>query len=224
MDAAMTTSRGLKPETLCAILGFVGNELLTPMNRSGIMSGLDPAFWADAPLPGNEHGRRGLERLLAYAQTAAQNEAASGGIESAKVPGALQASVEFAHLFIGPPKPAALPWETMNDPANERHVGYGRATVLMKELLAEEGLEVSNENRQYEDHMGIELLYLSVLCEKAATDAAYARKATAFAGGHPLRWMPELRAAVDAERPRGYYSALLEYAQGLLEQLAAQIA
>ena len=38
----------------------------------------------------------------------------------------------------------------------------------MQRLLREAGLEVSNENNQYADHIGIELLYASVLCQRAA--------------------------------------------------------
>ena len=81
-------------------------------------------------------------------------------------------SVEFMRLFIGPPRPAANPWETVNDPYNDKKVGYGRATVAMQQLLAAEGLELGGENNRFEDHMGIELLYLSALCEKAT--AAFA--------------------------------------------------
>jgi TorA maturation chaperone TorD len=204
------------------VYSFVGNELLTPMNRSGNVAGLSPEFWSAAPAPDSERGAHALERLSAYAQAASLAD----GDEDSKVPGVLNASVEFAHLFIGPPSPAASPWETTNDPRNQKKVGYGRATVAMRRLLAEEGLELSTENRQYEDHMGIELLYLSILCEKAAAACAHdddestrhiAEKAAWFMSAHPLAWMSRLRANVDAERPHGYYSALLEYAEAVLE-------
>lgn len=206
------------------VYAFLGNELLTPINRSDQRCGLDPGFWGDAPVPDNEQGRHGLARLEAYAR-AAQEPHDDG---DSKVPGLLQTAVEYTYLFIGPPRPTADPWETMNDPANERHVGYGRATVAMKKLLEEEGLELSNENHQYEDHIGIELLYLSALCDRAsaASEAAreeYAGKARDFIGAHPLRWLPLLRAKVDEQRPQGYYSALLEYAEGVLADQAAAL-
>ena len=47
-------------------------------------------------------------------------------------------------------------------------MGFGQATFEMRALLREAGLEVKNENNQYEDHIGIELLYLSALCARAA--------------------------------------------------------
>ena len=214
------------------VYAFVGNELLSPMNRSGCEQGLDPLFWESAPVPENGLGRHGLERLQAYAQAAS----AYGGPAGPDVPGMLQASVEFAHLFIGPPRPAAAPWETMSGPDAPKHVGYGKATVAMRRLIAEEGLELSHGNRQYEDHIGIELLYLARLCEKAAAEAgapedpheagggdapsSYAAKAAWFISAHPLRWIGLFRDEVDAQRPEGYYSALLEYVQGVLEDHA----
>lgn len=199
------------------VYAFVGNELLLPMNRSGSLQGLDPSFWGQAPVPGNEKGRHGLQRLGAYAQEASRVPADS---EDPNVPGMLGASVEYAHLFIGPPKPAADPWETTNDPRNTDKVGFGNATLAMKRLLAEEGLELAGQGNQFEDHMGVELLYLSALCDKCAqnpSDSKTAGKAAWFIKAHPCFWMARFRKNVDAARPDGYYSALLEYVDGVLE-------
>ena len=161
------------------VYGFVGNELLTPMNRSHNLQGLDPGFWATMPRP----------------------ETADG-----------------------------------IDPLNGGKVGYGRATVAMQRLLAEEGLELSGRSNQYEDHMGVELLYLAALCEKAASRLAgadqpgseaakeVAGKVVWFIQAHPQAWIGNLRKNVDAERPDGYYSALLEYVDGALQDHSASIA
>lgn len=212
------------------VYGFVGNELLTPMNRSHNYQGLEPEFWAAMPVPDNKEGARGAKRLEAYAKDAAAHATEGNDGEPVygddpKVPGLLGASVEFAHLFIGPPSPAADPWETVNDPRNKKKVGYGRATVEMQKLLAEEGLKLQGEHNQFEDHMGVELLYLSVLCQKAADAFAdggedavrpIADKAAWFINAHPLSWIGRFRSNVDASRPNGYYSALLEYVEGVL--------
>lgn len=207
------------------VYAFVGNELLAPMNRSGERRGLDPAFWQAMPVPGNEKGARALRRLEGYARAAVTH---ADGDENPAVPGMLSASVEYAHLFIGPPKPAADPWETTNDPRNTGKVGFGNATLAMKDLLAEEGLELSGASNQYEDHMGVELLYLAALCERASEAegdalAELAGKAAWFVKAHPLFWMERFRANVDAARPDGYYSALLEYADGVLEDHLATL-
>ena len=53
------------------VYGFAGNELLTPMNRSHNLQGLDPGFWATMPRPETADGIDGLARLEAYAAKAA---------------------------------------------------------------------------------------------------------------------------------------------------------
>lgn len=199
--------------TYAQVFSFVGNELLVPMNRSGNVQGLNPSFWESAPVADNDLSRTGQQRLIEYAKAAASNVQ-----DSTHAPGMMSASVEYAHFFIGPPSPAASPWETTNDPRNEAKVGFGSSTIAMKRLLAEEGLQLSNENNQYEDHIGIELLFLSALCEKGASEADLlaVKKALVFAREHPLSWIDRLRANVNAERPQGYYSALLAYVHGTL--------
>lgn len=210
-------------EAYGAVYAFVGNELLAPMNRSKVLTGLDPAFWQQAPAPSGDVGVRALEKLEAYARAAA--EQGPEGESNPHVAGMLGASAEFAKLFIGPPAPAASPWETTNDGANAGKVGFGRATIAMQQLIAEEGLELSNENNQYADHMGIELLYLSVLCSKAARlldddpEAALqtAGKVAWFIKAHPLRWIGHFAENIDSARPDGYYAPLVRYVQAVLQ-------
>ena len=143
----------------------------------GITGMSNGTSWAAMAVPDNDKGVHGMQRLEAYARAAAENAEAdaTGALvysDDPAVAGMIAASVEFTRLFIDPPRPAADPWETANDPYNDKKVGYGRATVAMQQLLAAEGLELGGENNRFEDHMGIELLYLSALCEKAT--AAFA--------------------------------------------------
>lgn len=200
-------------------LAFVGNSLLAPMNQTGTV-GLEPAFWESFPSFDDVHVAVALEACEAYA-AAAQQLAAEGGNS------VQQASVEYTKLFVGPPRPAAAPWETMYRPGSEgATVGFGQATFEMRALLREAGLEVSNENNQYADHIGIELLYASVLCERLAQadDDAEARdelveKLKGFADEHPLAWIGKLQAAVAAVEPAGYIAALLELGRALLSSI-----
>lgn len=208
-------------QTYGEVYAFVGNELLQPMNRSGVLRGIDPSFWRQMPIPGNERGERGMGRLEEYAVAAKRH----GNSDDPNVAGMLGSSVEYTKLFIGPPKPAAAPWETMNDPQNKDRVGFGQSTLAMKQLLAEAGLELSGESNQYEDHMGVELLYLAALCERAADGEAegLAPKVAWFIEAHPLFWMGRFRANVDAACSDGYYSALLEYVEGVLEDQVEEL-
>ena len=155
-----------------------------------------------------------------------------------------RASVEFAHLFVGPPKPAVAPWETFYRQQGCA-VGFGDATHQMRTALRDNGLELAQASRQYEDHMGIELLLASELCRRAgegedwgadagcvpsaASEGAdantqnalsAAQHAVDFVRARPLSWMPALREAVERESPNGFYAPLLQLTQALLELVA----
>ena len=200
-------------------LAFVGNSMLAPMNQTGTV-GLEPEFWTEFPDFGDEPIARALAACQEYAREA-QEFAQSGG------DAVQRASVEYTKLFVGPPRPAAAPWETMHRGEGVT-VGFGQATFDMQRLLREAGLEVSNENNQYADHIGIELLYASVLCTRAAQaaeagdDAVQAQVAgqlAGFATEHPLGWIDKLAAAVDEAEPTGYFAKLIALAKALLATL-----
>lgn len=199
-------------------LAFVGNSLLSPMNQTGTV-GLEPEFWAEFPSFDDIHVATALDACQAYA-TGAQAFAADGG------DAVQRASVEYTKLFVGPPRPAAAPWETMHR-AEGATVGFGEPTFAMQRLLREAGLEVSNDNNQYADHIGIELLYASVLCTRIAqaeddTDAQQELVAqlSTYVADHPLGWIGRLITAVGESEPNGYIANLLALAKALLETLA----
>ena len=198
------------------LYAFLGNSLLSPMSRTESV-GLDPAFWRD--LGGLLDGALAdpAESLASWAERASADSSRSEAVQ--------RVSVEFTKLFVGPPKPAAAPWESANGPV-ESHVGFGEATFAMRERLRALGLELCNENNQYEDHVGIELLYLSELCHRAsegpsgaaACDAAVpdAEEIASFVREHPLIWVARLREKVAASQPEGYFVRLLDLVLALL--------
>lgn len=196
---------------------FLGNSLLTPMTVDAAL-GLDEAFWDEFAAGEAESPsiRRALERLKAYTRAA---QADGTGLEDA----VRRVNVEYARLFIGPPKPAAPPWETMYAQVGQvGEIGFGRATVAMQNLLAEAGLVLANENNQYADHLGIELLYLAELCHccAAGADGADAeRRLRTFVREHPVAWAPAFRDQVATAAPGGYYAPLADLVVALLEEL-----
>ena len=233
---------------------FLGNSLLKPMTQTADV-GLDPAFWEAFPAFGSSDVAAAVASCARYAERA-RREAASEGADPVE-----RCAVEYTRLFIGPPSPAAAPWETMyrgsglselaadggrnagagaapngepgacselgvdvdarsgdGQPGGRRRrgrnagpVGFGQATFEMRELLRENCLELRNENNQYEDHMGIELLLLSEFVRRGDLDAA-----DAFARDHPLDWVGRFRSAVTEAFPGGYFDNLLGVVAALL--------
>ena len=205
-------------EQLSQMYAFLGNSLLKPMNQTK-GPGLDPAFWAALPGFENASVEAALDDLFAFAEDAAARTAAGEDP-------ATEVAVEHTRLFVGPPSPAAAPWETYYpetpegmapEDIPEPSCGFGEPTFAMRELLRKAGLELASENRQFEDHMGIELLYLSVLFGKAAEEDPDARlQAEIFISQHPGRWIDRLMAKVEAEAPDGYVIRLLRLAKALM--------
>lgn len=192
------------------LYAFLGNSLLAPLRPDAAM-GLDPAFWDAWACDGaNEHVRSGIATLKEHAARCADLP-----LEQAMQ----QVDVEYARLFVGPPKPAAPPWETLNRNPDAT-CGFGEATFAMRELLRQAGLRLRNENRQYEDHLGIELLYLSERCRAFAEREPSFEEETAvreFVRERPLAWVPAFHGRIREAAPGGYFDGLVELAWGLLE-------
>lgn len=215
---------------------FLGNSFLSPMSQTSAI-GLEPDFWLQFPVLGDQYVRASCEKLAKWAKTykgIPTKEGAESIEESAKdrknqedltiqqnlathqnlktqrkVAGV---SVEFTHLFVGPPRPSAYPWETFYRGEGITN-GFGHATLEMKQALQEIGLKLDNKNNQYEDHIGIELLYISELCSKGI-DAVVAHKS--FIEAHPLSWIDKLQASIHAENPGGYFDLVVGLTKELL--------
>lgn len=226
----MTTTDAATWQTYADAYGFLGNSFLRPMSQTESV-GLDPAFWEAFPDFESADVRAALVRCVSFAEGAcARTQAGEDMVE--------RVSVEFTRLFVGPPSPAAAPWETMYRAENVT-VGFGQATFDMRELLREAGLELKNENHQYEDHIGIELLYLSEMCRRVAengagdaTDTATADAATAdtesltaqvitFVEKHPLSWIDAFTSRITETYPEGYFAALANLVKALLVSMKA---
>lgn len=212
---------------------FIGNSLLKPMTQTAEM-GIDPSFWRAFPDLDDASVRAAVEECHAFAEEARRREAAGEDVVE-------RVAVEYTKLFVGPPSPAAAPWETAYRSANPS-VGFGEATFQMRDRLRAAGLQVSNDNNQFADHMGIELLLLAELTRRAASaigdtdtvacDAANGTATAVHADGaasmaaaeaidllssHPLSWVGAFRAKVAEAFSLGYYVRLLALAEALLE-------
>ena len=181
---------------------FLGNSLLATMRQTGD-AGLKPEFWAAFPDFGSAAVEEALEGCFAWAQDAAQRAAEGADVLT-------DVCVEYTRLFVGPPSPAAAPWESFYV-VEGNMVGFGEPTFQMQEALRAAGLQVSNENNQYADHMGIELLLLSELCQRGEGEEAFA-----FAAEHPGAWCDKFAAAVVTAEPEGYFARLATLVCALL--------
>ncbi len=197
---------------LSLAFAFLGNSLLVPMSQTE-RYGVDPSFWREFPDFGDEAVAATVSHCLAYA------EKKHGALDKGCL--VREISVEYTRLFVGPPRPSAAPWETFYR-GEGVSVGFGEATFEMQRLLREAGLRVSNDNNQYADHIGIELLYLATLCERASRDERGGAQAAAFASEHPLAWIDAFERRICDECGDGYYRGVVELASALLSLVACK--
>ena len=196
---------------LADAFAFLGNSLLAPMSRTGSL-GLDPELWESMPTLDKADLEAKLGSMAGYVSDFSDEEEA-----------VRQVSVEWTHLFVGPPKPACSPWETYYRREGVTS-GFGAATFEMREILRNLGLKADGPSNQFEDHVGIEFLALSEMCRRMAEGGEEAfggeRGIRDFLEQHLLYWLPALARNVVAESPNGYFAGLLAYAGRLAFALA----
>lgn len=201
-------------ELLSERFAFLGNSLLDPPTHDTAL-GLHEQFW-DAFAAGLVEVGCANERVVSgvdHAQRFARRMAVDGGNALGSV------RMEHARLFVGPPRPAAPPWETFYaQPGCLGEAGFGRATFDMRRILRQAGLEVRGANNQYADHIGLELLYVAALCGRFACAAPSADEVAMLVGfveEHPGAWAPAFCTAVKEAAPDGYYRCIAEMVEGL---------
>ena len=199
-------------------VAFVGNSLLGTVHRTS-KHALRKNFWNKFPTFADEGIAQACEALGNYTYEL-PDRVSSGD--------SLDIEDEYKSLFGEDGGPAAPPWESFYRSGGVQKSG-GEATQEMRVLLEKAGLELKSVYLGYEDHLGIELLYLSALCSRIATgDDPGAEPTTpemvcSFLREHPLAWVKQFHAAVAAEVPRGYFDLLLDLAEAVLNYLDSRL-
>lgn len=193
-----------------SLYGFFGDSLLEPMQGRHTVT-FSKQFWRDFPLEAaNSQMQAGLEQLIncsSYLEGFSAEEATE------------KVMVEYTSLFLGPGLPKAPPCESFY--RTPERLFFGGTAFEMKAALSAEGLESIQKYNQPEDHIGLELMFLSALSnqlpdlERSRQNAALKEQA-AFIDQHLLSWIPDL--CRDAKLHGGvcFYGGLLELIWGIL--------
>ena len=180
-------------------------------------------LFAEAPFGGAQpETEAGLTRLRAWSQ------ANRGGISEVALE-TLQA--EYTRLFIGPGPVVAPPWESVY--VSEERLLFQRETFQVRAWYARFELTVPNLHREPDDHIGLELSFLSHLATLALQaiqahdqerfdEALEAQRR--FAAEHVFRWGPGWCSRVDANSGSDFYRGLALVTRGALSELSVQLA
>lgn len=190
------------------LYAFLGNSLLHAMSETR-RAGLDESFWREFPLePANEEMGAALDDLQRIVCELGQID----GEQALR-----RVVVEYTQLFIGPGAPKVPLWESLYRPGAS--FLFGQPTFDMRTLLRERGLALGEGVYQLEDHLGVELLYLSAVSEQfihSIPSGDDVSQQILFIEQHPLAWIGQAQQKAAESMTVGYYAALLKLVYGVL--------
>jgi len=171
---------------------------------------------ADWPLASNDPvTKRGLQLLRALFDRA----------QPAELLPALRE--DHTALFIGLMQVDAPPWESVY--LSRDHLIFDQQTLEVREFYARFGLQIPKLDREPDDHIGYELLFLAHLMAQAAQaldagDAATAvhalEAARTFFAAHPQQWAAFFIARLTQRARTDYYRGLACLLEGSMKALA----
>lgn len=118
---------------------------------------------------------------------------------------------DYTALFVGLEQVGAPPWESVY--LSRDHLLFDEQTLAVRQAYAQYGLQIPKLEREPDDHIGFELLFLAHLLEQAGhaltrnDDAAqgYLQAAQAFLQEHPQRWVEQFVERVLQRAETDYY-------------------
>ncbi|MDC1542027.1 molecular chaperone TorD family protein [Candidatus Pseudothioglobus singularis] len=192
------------------IYNFLADCLLESVNEEN-KEVLTPNFWHHFPMePANPQQESGLEALLAC----------TSELEKLAVEEALEkTALEYMELFIGSGTPKAPPSESFYY-SNKKAV-FDQKTMEMKQILNEHGLESKRKDKQPEDHLGLQLLFIAVKSEQLLSvdsekQCSAVKEQIDFINQHILSWINELTNDAKVHGSVGFYAGLIELIWGTL--------
>ena len=194
-----------------SLYDFLANSLLEPIEGPHTVA-FTRKFWEEFPVEcANAQMESGLEQLL---NCSSKLEALSD--EDAKE----SVLVEYTELFLGPGLPKAPLYESLYRTNEKIHFGW--TTFAMKQLLHTNGLESKRKNQQPEDHIGLQLMLLSVLSQQLTAleqdqQLSRVKEQISFIDEHLLSWIHELCRDAKENGTIGFYSGLIELIWGILQ-------
>lgn len=133
---------------------------------------------------------------------------------------------DYNALFVGPDHLLAPPWESVY--LSSDHLIFDEQTLAVRAAYSRFGLQIPRIDREPDDHIGFELLFLSHLAKLAAEalandDPSQATQtfdaARAFLQAHPQQWVHLLVERIDQHARTDYYRGLAHLLLGSLASL-----
>jgi len=128
---------------------------------------------------------------------------------------------DYDQLFVGPGHLQAPPWESVY--RTDEHLVFDWPTLEVREAYRSMGLAVRRQTDP-DDHIGLELLFVATLCERAAAgDPGAGEAAGQFVNQHLLKWAPAFTADVVKHAQTDLYRGLGLLTAGLLAEAESDV-
>jgi putative dimethyl sulfoxide reductase chaperone len=130
---------------------------------------------------------------------------------------------DYNHLFVGPAKLLAAPWESVY--VDRERMLFQRTTLEVKGWYERFGLERETAYNEPEDHIGLELgflAHLALLGARERDDERLARLLEAqrtFLAEHPQRWVPNWCRDVEKHARTAFYRGIGRLTRGVMAEL-----
>ncbi len=205
------------------MLGLLGRLIYAPPERDALQALLDADTFAEVPFAeGRPEIAEGLEHLRAWA-TECGGQITDHVIESL--------GWDHLRLFVGVGAVLAPPFESVY--FNEQRLVFQAQTFQVREWYGRFGLELRKGRSEPDDHIGLELEFLSQLAlhgvaaterqdEQALQSSLISQRA--FLVEHPLAWAAHWCDLVELHAESDFYQGVVRLIRGALVELAARLA
>jgi TorA maturation chaperone TorD len=135
---------------------------------------------------------------------------------------------DYTHLFIGPGKVVAPPWESVY--FNEERQTFQAQTLQVRSWFRRFGLESVKLYNEPDDHAGLELAFLAHLAQlglaalEQGDEPRLDRILEAqrkFLAEHPLQWMPAWCHQIEENANTSFYRGAARLTRGVLDVLVS---
>jgi len=209
--SVVTTTAADVLDGYAAACAFLSRLFLEPADESLVGALREGPLLTDWPMEADEDTVRGLQELRAGMTTPLD-----------------VLLVDHRDLFEGPDHVLACPYESVY--LSEEHLTFEEQTLAVRAFYRRFGVEAPLLGREPDDHIGLELSFISHLCtlgldaiEAADADAETAMIATVgdFLDQHLLRWVEGCLDRIGENATTDFYRGLGHLTRGTVRQLEA---
>lgn len=201
------------------VLGLLGKAFYEAPQREWLEGLIAEQVFTESPFGGEQPEIvRGLEILGQWAQSHA------GGISDSDF---TDLKLDYTRLFIGLEKMHTAPWESVY--FNRERMVFQEQTIQVRNWYSRFGLQAEKLNKEPDDHIGLEFLFVAHLAslalqamerndKKSLDEILQAQRD--FLSEHLLQWGPGWCRLVIEHASTDFYRGMAHLAQGALSALA----